>query len=142
MLKKFDQIETAGIRKQQRVFGSCFVLIPMRRRPNKKPKLDAQRGVVELGGILTINHADSDLDKNTRIDRAGSKRSMSFMNVSTKTIHLNILKCDLVWEPLQFDQVWDVEKQQMYEILKPMATNGSDLDLHLNEIDGAYSVTS
>ena len=137
----FDQIETEMVGVVSDNFGSTYILIPMKSRPNKRPLRDVSRPAVKLTATKVYAHTLSDLDKNTRIDRAGSKRSMSFNNMSAKSIRLTVRLCDLVWEPVQHDAVQEVETGLIYEIFDVQGTGHSDMDLLMSEIEGPYAIS-
>lgn len=142
MFTAFDEIESQGIGELQGVFGSAFTFIPMKTRPNKRPVRDRSREAFDICGILNIKSLQSDMDKNTRIDRAGGKRSMSFNNVSLKEVNLNVRNCDLLWVPQQFDAVIRAADGQVYEVMNLFPTGFSDLDIKLNEVEGPYGINS
>lgn len=141
MLTPFDQIEARGLRAQQGVFGTPIQIIPMKDRPNKRPVRDHSREVMDICGTFVIAGTLNDMDKNSRIDRAGRKGSMSFNNISTKNIRLNLLLCDLAYIPKQFDAVIRLSDGQVYEVMDISPSGHSDINFLLNEVEGPYGHT-
>ncbi|MFG6500151.1 hypothetical protein [Sulfitobacter sp. 1A15106] len=139
MLTDFDKIEARMLGDSFKVFGQPFQIVPMKTRPNKRPVRDHGRDPFELCGVKYETNQLNDLDKNGRIDRAGKRiGGMSFNNMSTKSIRLNVRLCDMPYEPRQFDAVICVRSGKVYEVLDIEATGHSDAYLKLSEVEGPY----
>lgn len=135
---EFDRAEDQAFRELQGVFGQEFTFIPMKSRPNKTPMRDPGRAVFDVCGVFKSTPTMMDIDKNTRIDRAGRGSDMSFNSVSARTLTLNVQKDDLHWVPKAFDRVLQKANGRMFEILNPQGSDHSDIDLRLSEVDGPY----
>jgi len=143
VLTRYDQIEARTIKAQQRIFGSCFDILPMKVRPNKRAVRDRVRQAqVNVQGIRYTHHQLTDIDKSDHIDRANRSKSMSFNNVSGRKIHVEFLYCDLDWIPQQHDVIILKDSDLAYEIIDQIPSGHSDIKFHVGEIEGPYSVDS
>jgi len=140
-LSAFDQMEARLAADFMRHFGSTITIVPMRSRPNKPAVLDASRKKVTLCGAVYAVHRLSDMDKNSRIDRANKTKSMSFNNVSTSDIKVTVNVCDLETEPRQHDAVIREGVSQAYEITDVRRNGQSSIDLILSEVEGPFPVS-
>jgi len=137
----FDRIETNMARDMMCAFGSDVTIVPMKARPNKPSVRDTSRATVTLKGAFYDPHTLSDMDKNSRIDRANKTKSMSYNSVSTKHLRVTVNLCDLIDEPKQFDAVIRVGVQQAYEITDLYKNGSSAMDLVLSEVEGPFEVS-